>query len=72
MKNLKSIKSFLFNYAQYDIADKHGNKGVLKINYKDNSYDIELGIDDSALRVEVVTVAKDLLERKHGINFANK
>jgi len=74
MKNLKFIKSFVFNYAQYEIADENSNKGVLKVNYKDNKFTIEdiSGGLSKKLITETTKVARDLLQRKHGVNFANK
>jgi hypothetical protein len=73
MKNLKSIKSFVFNYAQYEIADAAGNKGLLKVNYKDNTYIVDFNSASKSrdVKTEAGLIAQDLLQRKHGVNFAN-
>lgn len=74
MRNLKFIKSFVFNYAQYEIADENSNRGILNVNYRDNKFTIEdiSGKFSKKLISETTKVAKDLLQRKHGVNFANK
>ena len=73
MKNLKYIKSFVFDYAQYEVADESGNKGLLKVYYKTNTFDVETaGLNGKKLKTEASKIAKDLLKRKHGVNFAGK
>jgi hypothetical protein len=71
MKNLKNINSFVFNYAQYEITDISGNRGLLKIDYKNKTHSYE-GIADQDLTLELNKIARDLLSRKHGVNFANR
>lgn len=73
MKNLKYIKSFFFDRAQYLIDDELGHKGVLIIDYKNNVYEIKVTGDNADdLVSEASDVAEDLLSRKHDVNFASK
>ena len=72
MKNLKYITNFVFDKAQYEISDRNGNFGLLKIDYKNNKYDFKTVQKSIKLIKEADRVAKDLLKRKHGVNFANK
>jgi hypothetical protein len=72
MKDLKFIKSFVFDFAQYYLEDESGNRIVLKINYKENNYNV-YGLDKAYSREfgkEVNELAKSLLGRKSGINRA--
>jgi len=71
MKDLKYIKSFVFDYAQYEIADENGNTGILKVNYKNNKFEVVTS-SSGELKSEAAKIAKDLLQRKHGVNFAGK
>lgn len=69
MKELKNIKTFLFDKAQYRVSDSRGNKGVLKVNYKNGSYQIKgNALEKSALK-EISAFADDLVARKSGKNF---
>jgi hypothetical protein len=76
MKNFVHTKSFLFEKAQYVLGDGNGNKLMLTVDYKNNSYsDIFLkknGGGYSEIQKEAEEIAKDLLKRKHKINFVNK
>lgn len=68
------IKEFVFGTAEYFISDGNGDKVKLKVNYFDNYFEIVgLGeLENSEFRKEVAKKAKDLLKRKHGVNFAKK
>ena len=74
--DFKNIKSFKFDKAQYFVGDGRGNELLLKVNYKDNKFDLEAkktnGGGMKVLQNAVAIVAKDLLKRKHGVNFADK
>lgn len=72
MKKGQYIKTFLFDFAQYHVSGKNGNKVLLKINYKNNTFMIEstnTKISKNFL-VEVQSIAERLLQRKHGVNRA--
>lgn len=73
MNDLKFIKSFLFDYAQYYLEDVKGDKIVLKINYKENNYSVTRleGDFHGKFKKEVNALAKSLLGRKSGVNRAN-
>ena len=73
MQNLKHIKSFKFGYAKYLLSDGRGDDVELKVYYAKNYYSIKsLGSRSNNLfRSEIEVVAKELLGRKHGVNFAN-
>jgi hypothetical protein len=76
MQDLKNVKKFIFDKAQYQIEDSLGNRGVLKVDYKSNKYQIKIlshsqNLEDTAT-AELHSLAADLLKRKHGVNFANK
>lgn len=67
---VKFIKSFMFQLAEYKISD--GERSViLKINYQANKFSIEhqTQISDT-FKNELEEIAKDLLLRKHAVNFA--
>ena len=70
MEKLTKLKSFIFDVAQYEIEDKFGNKGTLKVNYKNKSYEIE-GITDIEAYEELSLFAQTILDRKHGVNFVS-
>lgn len=70
MEKLTKLKSFMFDNAQYEIEDKFGNKGILKVNYKAKSYEI-LGIKDIEAYDELSLFAQTILDRKHGVNFVS-
>lgn len=73
---MKSIKQFFFDKAKYRVGDKVGNEVFLAIDYKNDAF--RIGVirrrDDglSRLKRDVAVVARDLLSRKHNINFAKK
>ena len=76
MKNLKHITSFIFDKAQYCVGDRSGNKLMLKINYKDNGFNVvvleKANLDIKILRKEAAEIATDLLKRKSKVNFAKR
>jgi len=73
---LIAIKSFMFDNAQYIVADDNGNQLMLTAKYKANEFEIKVlkssGVGLKSLKKEVGVVAEDLLGRKHGVNFASK
>lgn len=74
MQKPKYIKSFLFDVARYRLSDGAGDEVLLHVNYYGNSFYIEdkgKTVNDN-FRNEVGEVAKSLLARKHGVNFAKK
>lgn len=68
----KVIKEFKFDRAQYIVGDGSGGRVRLLVNYKKNTFKIIKNGNrvDSGLDDELVGIARDLLKRKHGINFA--
>ncbi|OGY40359.1 MAG: hypothetical protein A2570_03735 [Candidatus Brennerbacteria bacterium RIFOXYD1_FULL_41_16] len=74
MIDIKHIKTFIFNHAQYKMSDEKGNEIILKIDYKNNSYSLKniSKTVNKSFRTEARMIARDLLRRKHGINFADK
>ena len=75
MKQFKSIKQFVFVSAQYQIGDDSGTNVILKIDYEHNLYAVESmdgNIFNERFRQEVANIASDLLNRKHGVNFAKQ
>lgn len=73
MKKLIHTKSFLFEKAQYVLSDSKGNSLLLTVDYKKNKHaDLVIkknGGGYKKLQREAGKVAKDLLERKHKVNF---
>lgn len=74
MKQAKSIKHFYFDFAQYQVSDGISDEILLKVHYKENSYDITQirGVKNEAFRAEVSQFAEDLLKRKHNTDFAKR
>lgn len=70
MEKLTKLNSFVFDKAQYQLVDSKGNKSLLKIDYKNNSYKV-VGILDENAAEEISKFASAVLLRKHGVNFAN-
>lgn len=70
----KVIKEFRFDKAAYIVGDGNGERVRLQINYKENNFKIDKNGSDIArdLEEEMVDIAKDLLKRKHAINFADR
>lgn len=74
MKQLENVKQFMFESAQYYVSDGDGDRVILRVDYKNNSYSIEEkgGTLNPAFRQDISQVAADLLQRKHGENFARR
>ncbi len=64
------LKKFLFDIAKYKAVDENGTKILLVVDYKNNSFSFE-GKGTAKLRRELSLIAKDLLKRKHNVNFAD-
>lgn len=66
------IKSFLFNKASYFVHDGNGDKVLLSVNYKENTFTMTSKgkTVNSQFRKEVEKKVKDMLSRKHGVDFA--
>lgn len=74
MKLTENIHAFIVGAAHYYVSSKEGDEVVLRINYQKNTYIIKKGIGQLSrvFREEVSKVAQDLLDRKHGVNFAER
>ena len=74
MQNFKSIKTFIFDSAQYHLGYGNRDEVLLKIDYKNNKYSLKNKgkIQNANFRREINVVARDLLLRKHGVDFAKK
>ncbi len=74
MSKLPALSSFTFRLAHYVVQDDRGNEGVLKINYQDNTYELEaVSSHLSPKFVKTIDeVAASLLRRKHGQNFVDR
>jgi hypothetical protein len=70
MEKLTKLKSFMFDKAQYGIVDLEGNKGILFVDYKNNSYEIQGNIMEIS-RLELDAFVETILKRKHGVNFVS-
>lgn len=70
---VQNIQKFIFHMAQYRIED-HDSAILLMINYLDNTFEIEEQSElvSVSFQNEAEEVARDLLSRKHGKNFAEK
>ncbi len=74
MRQRKHIKRFMFGSAKYYVNDGNGSDVILKVDYEHNTYSLEdtgRSINEP-FKQEVVSVAADLLKRKHGVNFAKQ
>ncbi len=71
MKELTHINMFLFDHAQYNLKDVFGNNILLKVDYKNNQYQILSDSSDISdlVNEEISNFARDLLKRKSGKNF---
>lgn len=69
----KYIKKFIFDKAQYYVGDGNGNEVLLKINYYNKTYRLhtKTKITDQKFENDLKGIAEELLERKHGKNFAS-
>ncbi len=64
------ITKFYFDKATYLVGSDAGGEVVLEIDYKNNQFRIVGNAGKARLMIE--SFAKDLLERKHAVNFAKK
>ncbi len=71
LRKVKYIKEFIFDKAQYHVYDENKNRVLLKIDYKENSYEINgfQKVPEDFVK-EVTDVAISLLKKKHGVNRA--
>lgn len=73
MKLPQTVTTFYIDSARYQISNRSGSQATLVINYAQNSHHLE-GLTDSSdsadLKTAATSVARDLLSRKHGVNFA--
>ena len=67
---MTKITKFYFNKATYLIGDDR-NEFLLIVDYKNKRFNF-VGEETKGLRKEVTVVARDLLKRKYGINFADR
>ena len=76
LKNLVHTKSFVFDNAQYILSDGNGNKLLLSVDYIKNKHSNVVikknGGGHSEIQKEAEEITKDLLKRKHKINFVDK
>ncbi len=63
---MAKITKFYFDSAKYLVGDDE-DEGLLAIDYKNNKFSYS-----GKLKKEVGKIAKDLLKRKHNVNFADK
>lgn len=72
----KPIDKFYLGTATYYVLDKVGNKVRLRINYWDNKIGVRnlVAINDKmmGLRKKVKVIGRNLLDKKHKVNFAYK
>ena len=67
---LAKITKFYFDKATYLIGDDR-NEFLLVVDYKNNKFNFA-GEGTKGSRKEVAAVARDLLKRKCGVNFADR
>jgi hypothetical protein len=74
MQNLKHVKEFIFNRARYLVGDGNGGSVYLDIDYQEKKFLVgeNGGNMDKDLLVEAEKIARNLISRKHGVNFAKK
>ena len=74
MNSSRNINGFFFGKAEYRLEDGIGNILLMKINYKDNDYDLVVvenkGKGLNRFKNEARSVARDLLKKKSKVNFA--
>ncbi len=67
----KYIKKFIFNKAEYFVGDGNGEEIILSIDYFNNKFKVvEKTKSNGDIKNEAEKIAKDLLKRKHKVNFA--
>ncbi|MEK7188617.1 MAG: hypothetical protein AAB685_02070, partial [Patescibacteria group bacterium] len=70
------INKFYFDRARYLVADVIGNEIIMAIDYKHARFRlIKLRLIESRamqqLKVQAAVLAKDLINRKHNVNFSD-
>ncbi len=72
MQTSDIINKFLFQLARYKIGGTNGASVILTVNYQDNLFKITRtsGAPNERFLNEVKSLARDLLRRKHNVNFA--
>lgn len=66
----KIVTKFYFDKAKYLVGDDFGNEAFLKIDYKNSRFTISK--TDSFFRQKVALVARQLIARKHNVNFSDR
>lgn len=67
----KYVSEFRFNKALYNVGDGK-DVFLLEVDYKNNKFEILGNSISKKFKQEVSNIAKALLEKKHGVNFAQK
>ena len=72
MTHFSTITSFTFGHAVYYASDGAGDSVVLRVYYARNRFRIESRGQrvNPDFRAELAAFARDMLRRKHGVNFA--
>lgn len=75
--DMTKITKFYFQRAKYLVGDENGNEVYMKINYKGAKFEIQsLRVNDrdsfKLLERRVGKLAKELILRKHKVNFFAK
>jgi len=77
----KHIEKFMFEKAFYKLSDSSGNEILLTVRYSKRKAKVKVitvnkGLGDyesvQKLKKEAILIARELIERKSGINFAQK
>ncbi len=73
MKQTKSVQEFIVGAAHYYVSSPDGSSAVLRIDYRGNTFTIERRSKrlSRLFRLEASEIAQDLLQRKHGVNYAD-
>ncbi|OGM74828.1 hypothetical protein A2382_03370 [Candidatus Woesebacteria bacterium RIFOXYB1_FULL_38_16] len=74
MLKTKYINEFYFEKARYRISDGKNNVFFLDVDYKNNCFSTTFikSVALGNMKSEVEKIARDLLSRKHNVNFVNK
>lgn len=73
MKQTESIQGFIIGAAHYYVSSTEGEEVILWVHYQNNTYVLEKKskLLSRVFEQEVAKIAQDLLDRKHGVNFAS-
>lgn len=70
---MQTITKFYFDRARYLVGDDSGNEVYLEMDYKNAKFEMQMSKSVNQQFLEKVEqVAKDLLVRKHGVNFSDR